>query len=314
MIDERFLRPAEVDLLVGDPAKAHSVLGWQREVDFPGLVDHDGRGRHGPGPQEPPVNGRGPPRSSYLVPAAISADPAGVLVAFGAGILSFVSPCVLPLVPGYVSMVSGLSAAELEADGDGATPSAALRPVLRGIGLFVRASPWSSSRSARRPRASGASCTAHEVAAGPASAAPSSSCSGVVMLLGALPARVWAHAGRGTLGVVSRVTGEHRFDVRPSRLGGWAAPRHGHGLRLRLDALHRPGARRRARAGQPQRHAGRAASSSSSPTRSGWRVPFVLVGLAFGRFTAVAGPGPALAVGRRARRRASCSSSSACSS
>jgi GDPmannose 4,6-dehydratase len=38
VIDERFLRPAEVDLLVGDPAKAHSVLGWEREVDFPGLV------------------------------------------------------------------------------------------------------------------------------------------------------------------------------------------------------------------------------------------------------------------------------------
>src|SRR5580658_1820482 len=47
--------------------------------------------------------------------ATISADPLGVLVAFGAGILSFVSPCVLPLVPGYVSMVSGLSAAELSA-------------------------------------------------------------------------------------------------------------------------------------------------------------------------------------------------------
>jgi len=36
--DERFLRPAEVDLLVGDPTKAHQVLGWQREVDFAGLV------------------------------------------------------------------------------------------------------------------------------------------------------------------------------------------------------------------------------------------------------------------------------------
>jgi cytochrome c-type biogenesis protein len=69
--------------------------------------------------------------------AAISADPAGVLVAFGAGILSFLSPCVLPLVPGYVSMVSGLSAAELEANDDGTTPSEALRPVLKGIGLFV---------------------------------------------------------------------------------------------------------------------------------------------------------------------------------
>jgi GDPmannose 4,6-dehydratase len=38
VIDEKFLRPAEVDLLVGDPTKAHTVLGWQREVDFEGLV------------------------------------------------------------------------------------------------------------------------------------------------------------------------------------------------------------------------------------------------------------------------------------
>ncbi len=38
VIDERFLRPAEVDLLVGDPAKAHEVLGWQPEVEFSELV------------------------------------------------------------------------------------------------------------------------------------------------------------------------------------------------------------------------------------------------------------------------------------
>ena len=38
VIDERFLRPAEVDLLVGDPAKAHQILGWKPDVDFPGLV------------------------------------------------------------------------------------------------------------------------------------------------------------------------------------------------------------------------------------------------------------------------------------
>jgi len=37
-IDERFLRPAEVDLLVGDPAKAETTLGWSRQVDFPELV------------------------------------------------------------------------------------------------------------------------------------------------------------------------------------------------------------------------------------------------------------------------------------
>jgi len=36
--DERFVRPAEVDLLVGDAAKARRVLGWEPTVDFPALV------------------------------------------------------------------------------------------------------------------------------------------------------------------------------------------------------------------------------------------------------------------------------------
>ena len=38
-IDERFFRPAEVDLLVGDSAKAASALGWHPEVDFVRLVE-----------------------------------------------------------------------------------------------------------------------------------------------------------------------------------------------------------------------------------------------------------------------------------
>jgi cytochrome c-type biogenesis protein len=36
-------------------------------------------------------------------------------VAFAAGLVSFLSPCVLPLVPGYISMLSGLSMEELKA-------------------------------------------------------------------------------------------------------------------------------------------------------------------------------------------------------
>jgi cytochrome c-type biogenesis protein len=36
------------------------------------------------------------------------------LAAFGGGVVSFLSPCVLPLVPGYLSMVTGLDLAELE--------------------------------------------------------------------------------------------------------------------------------------------------------------------------------------------------------
>jgi GDPmannose 4,6-dehydratase len=36
--DPAFFRPAEVDLLIGDPAKARKKLKWQPEVDFKGLV------------------------------------------------------------------------------------------------------------------------------------------------------------------------------------------------------------------------------------------------------------------------------------
>jgi len=39
-----------------------------------------------------------------------------VLVAFAAGILSFLSPCVLPIIPSYLSFVSGVSLEELRAD------------------------------------------------------------------------------------------------------------------------------------------------------------------------------------------------------
>jgi GDPmannose 4,6-dehydratase len=33
-----FMRPAEVDYLIGDPAKARNVLGWQTETTFEQLV------------------------------------------------------------------------------------------------------------------------------------------------------------------------------------------------------------------------------------------------------------------------------------
>jgi cytochrome c-type biogenesis protein len=52
-----------------------------------------------------------------VVHAAISTDPAsgvGILAALAAGIVSFLSPCVLPLVPGYLSAVTGVSASELD--------------------------------------------------------------------------------------------------------------------------------------------------------------------------------------------------------
>src|SRR5688500_17116376 len=38
-VDPKFLRPAEVDHLIGNPAKAKRVLGWEQKVDFKQLVE-----------------------------------------------------------------------------------------------------------------------------------------------------------------------------------------------------------------------------------------------------------------------------------
>jgi cytochrome c-type biogenesis protein len=58
-----------------------------------------------------------------------------LIAAFVAGFLSFISPCVLPLIPGYVSFVSGVSLEEMRA---GATaPAASRRRVLISSIFFV---------------------------------------------------------------------------------------------------------------------------------------------------------------------------------
>lgn len=62
------------------------------------------------------------------VPLAIELGPAGIALALAAGFVSFASPCVLPLVPGYLSFVSGVGFGEL-----GAEP----RRVIRSTAAFV---------------------------------------------------------------------------------------------------------------------------------------------------------------------------------
>jgi cytochrome c-type biogenesis protein len=58
-----------------------------------------------------------------------------LIAAFAAGFLSFISPCVLPLIPGYVSFVSGVSLEEMRA---GATaPATSRRRVLITSLFFV---------------------------------------------------------------------------------------------------------------------------------------------------------------------------------
>src|ERR687890_144220 len=47
-----------------------------------------------------------------------------ILIAFAAGLLSFLTPCVLPLVPGYISLISGVSVEHLKGEEGGSRASA----------------------------------------------------------------------------------------------------------------------------------------------------------------------------------------------
>ncbi len=58
-------------------------------------------------------------------------DPLKLIAAFGWGAFSFLSPCVLPLVPGYLSLMSGYSLQEI------AEGTASKRKVLNRTALFV---------------------------------------------------------------------------------------------------------------------------------------------------------------------------------
>jgi cytochrome c-type biogenesis protein len=138
-----------------------------------------------------------------LGPLTISADPLGLLVAFGAGMLSFLSPCVLPLVPGYVSMVSGLSAAELES---GKTRD--LGRLMRSMIGFVLGFTVVFTALGAVASSLGRTLIDHQrgfdIGAGI-----------VVVLLGVVL------TGMGTPRLFLR---ERRFHPLPSRLGVWAPP------------------------------------------------------------------------------------------
>lgn len=61
-------------------------------------------------------------------------QPLGVAVAFGAGLFSFLSPCVLPLFPSYISFLTGMSVNDLTGDLTGA---ARRRVLLHALAFVV---------------------------------------------------------------------------------------------------------------------------------------------------------------------------------
>jgi cytochrome c-type biogenesis protein len=130
-----------------------------------------------------------------------------MFVAFGAGVISFISPCVLPLVPGYLSMMSGYSAAQLE-EGDFST-GRLLRVILLFIAgftmVFASIGAVASTVSQALVR----------------NMATLTTIAGYVVIVFGLLMVAMAVSNRGFLGTLGR---ERRVDVRPSRLGNWAPP------------------------------------------------------------------------------------------
>lgn len=130
-----------------------------------------------------------------------------MVIAFGAGVISFISPCVLPLLPGYLSMMSGYSAAQLEQG------EVSNRRMLRVIGLFVLgftvvfAAIGAAATSLGQFLVTNLN-TFTRVA-------------GVIIIVFGLLMVAMAVSNRGFLATMNT---EKRVHVRPSRLGKWAPP------------------------------------------------------------------------------------------
>lgn len=130
-----------------------------------------------------------------------------LLIAFGAGVISFVSPCVLPLLPGYLSMMSGYSASQLE---EGHVSAARMTRV---IGLFILG--FTVVFAALGAAATGFGTFLRQ------NLSAFTRVSGLIIIAFGILMVAMAVSNRGFLAVASQ---ERKFHPRPSRLGKWAPP------------------------------------------------------------------------------------------
>lgn len=146
----------------------------------------------------------------------MAGDNVSILAAFGGGMLSFLSPCVLPLVPGYLSLISGVSVTELAGHpGGGAGTAVAVRTrraqrtvVLRSTLLFVAGFTLVFTMLGLGASAVGQALLDHRVGF--------NRVAGVLVIV----------MGLFLAGVVTprRLMADARFHVSPSKLGAFAPP------------------------------------------------------------------------------------------
>lgn len=130
-----------------------------------------------------------------------------IVIAFGAGVISFVSPCVLPLLPGYLSMMSGYSASQLES-GDVSTGRMTRVILLFILGFTLVFTAIGAAASTVSQFLVRNLNTFTQVA-------------GALIIAFGILMVAMAISNRGFLSVVSQ---EKRLHVRPSKLGKWAPP------------------------------------------------------------------------------------------
>jgi cytochrome c-type biogenesis protein len=244
----------------------------------------------------------------------IQADPLGLLIAFGGGMLSFLSPCVLPLVPGYLSMVSGLSAAELDSlrrspPVTAAGSPAVLAPLASASGTSVSVATATGPVSAPTVKVTAADLRSERGRLLRGILLFIAGFTVVFTILGASASAV-GHAFHTHLPELTRVsgflivafglvlvamasgirlptavTGERRFLIRPSLLGAWAPPVMGAAFAFAWTPCIGP-----ILASVLTLAAGTGGTTTGGIAlllaySLGLGVPFLLFGLAFGRMT-----------------------------
>ena len=147
-----------------------------------------------------------------------------VFAAFGAGIISFLSPCVLPIVPGYLSLVTGLSVGEIqEADRH------YLKRIAINTGMFVLGFTVIFVLLGLITTTVGNEVFRNQET--------------LTRISGGLVLLMAAYLAGSQILTTPRLYQEFRFQPHLDRFGPIAAPIAGAAFGLGVDALHRPDSR-----------------------------------------------------------------------
>jgi cytochrome c-type biogenesis protein len=130
-------------------------------------------------------------------------DSPSLLAAFAAGTVSFISPCVLPLVPGYLSLISGMQRTDL-----GAADPVGRRRVVLSAALFVLGFSIVFV-------ALGAAASFLGALVGPYRLALGRAAGGLIIVMGLVVAGIFRPLA---------LLQERRFHLSPAALGPYAAP------------------------------------------------------------------------------------------